>query len=407
MHKVIFMRYQFISHILSGAWMISPAVAAVEQQLLQGLLSGLNFERGDEPESTRPYQVSAGSQSSTGSEKMVSIISMRGTILKHDAECGPVGTRTLASRLSMADADPNVSAHVLICESGGGMAAAVPELTEVISNLKKPIVAWVDGMACSAAMYIISYCSEIIASRENDMIGCIGTMIQFQGFPKFGTGESGLITARIYASGSNEKNRDYEEALEGKFELVRSELLDPINDKFVADIKANRPNCKPEHLSGKTFFASQVVGTLIDSIGSLESAITRAVELAGGIEESNRDTSNQHHHNNMEFQHLNAIESVCGLVVEEGAASLNTEQLSDIETALAAGSVATTERDQIRQQLSEKENTIAQQSGRITELEAALEKKPRPAAAPATAVPVASAEKSPYEVCTEHLNNFS
>lgn len=398
------MRYQFLSHILSSPWMISPAVAAVEQQLLRGLFSGFNFERGEEPANTRPYQVSIGAPSSASSDKKVSIISLRGTVLKHDAECGPVGTRTLASRLSQADADPSVSAHVLICESGGGMAAAVPELTEVISNLKKPIVAWVDGMACSAAMYIISYCSEIIASRENDMIGCIGTMIQFQGFPRYGTGNSGLITARIYASAATEKNRDYEDALEGKFELVRSEMLDPLNDQFVNAIKTNRPNSRPEELSGKTFLASAVVGTLIDSIGPLEFAITRAIELAGEPTEDN--SPNQINISTMNLEHLNAIASVTGLVVEDGSASLNTEQLSDINSALASGAEAITERNQLREQVSERERTIAQKDERISELEAALGAQGKtPAADPAVGISN-STGPSPVEACRKHLENF-
>lgn len=389
------MQYQFLSHILSGAWMISPDVAAVNYQLLRGMFSGLVFESAPEPENARPYMASAGEGPE---EKQISIISMRGTILKHDADCGPVGTRTLAARLRGADANPAVIAHVLICESGGGLAAAVPELTEAISDCSKPVVAWVDGMACSAAMYIISYCKEIIASRGNDMIGCIGTMIQFRDFPKFSTDSDNIITARIYATTSTDKNRDYEEALEGKFDLVRSELLDPINEQFVQAIKTNRPNCKPEELTGKTFFASTVVGSLIDAIGSLEYAIERAASLG---------KTNPTSHTHMEFEHLNAIGSVSGLVVEDGSASLNQEQLSDIDAALAAGTQAITERDQLREQVSQRDATITQQTGRITELENALAEKPSaPAATPAAVVPTGET-KSSVEICQEHLNFFN
>lgn len=381
--------------------MIAPTVAANEYQLLNGMLSGLVFGKGEESQETKSYYVSASGINSNSDSKEISIIPMRGTILKHDAECGPVGTRTLGRRLRAAEANPNVIAHVLICESGGGLAAAVPELSEVITSLNKPVVAWVDGMACSAAMYIISYCNEIVASRSTDLIGCIGTMIQLQGPKSFSTNQNGIVTARIYATESTEKNEDYEQALDGKFELIRTNMLDPINEQFVADMKKNRKGCTQEHLKGKTFFASDVVGSLVDSIGSLQYAIDRAAALANERKTNLKPKNKQQM---PELTNLNAIESVQGFEMQDGTVSFNQDQLQAIETALYNGAIAATERNQLSGQVSERDATILQNNARITELETALAKGITAAANPAAAVVTEceSTELSAMEICKEH-----
>ncbi len=362
--------------------MIHPDAASYYYPLLRGALSGMEFVKEPEPEDNKPFLLSL---SNTGkivvtdspseirygddSDQFIFVTPLRGTILKHDAECGPRGTRTLASRMSTWDKNKQVIGHIIITESGGGQAAGVPEMADAISNLTKPVVAWIDGMSASAAYYINSYCSHIMASRATDQIGCIGTLIQLQGFPKFAKLDDGSVVARIYADGADEKNEEFEKALEGNFTLIKERLLNPHNEQFKADVRSNRTAVLDEQLKGRTYNASDVVGTLIDSIGSFEDAIQKVIELSN----STKNNSKSNNSKKMEqLTNLNNIESVRDFEVTEGQASFNEQQLQDIESALAAGTQAASQVETLTSENNTLRNDVTAKDNRIAELEAAL-----------------------------------
>lgn len=360
--------------------MISPNAASLYYPLLRGAFSGMEFSEDVEPAENLSYRVSVnGSSEDSGEDQQVNIVPMRGPIFKHDAMCGPVGTRTLASRLRDADKDPAVIGHIIVTESGGGQAAGVPEMADAIRSLKKPVIAWIDGMSASAAYYINSYCSHIMASRATDEIGCIGTLIQLHGVPRFGKMEDGSIVARIYADGADEKNIEFEKALDGDFKLIKERLLNPHNEQFKADVMTNRPTVKGDQLTGRTYPASEIVGTLIDSIGTLNDAIQKVVELskAAGKKDTNSKTNNSKKMD--ELTNLNAIASIKDFVLVEGSASFNEEQLQDIEATLESGRQAVERATQLEAEVqtltdkvSEQETNLSAKDARIAELEAVI-----------------------------------
>ena len=386
------MQYSFIKSLLESSWMIHPGAASAYYPLLKGALSGLEFVQEPEPENSIPFLISAATNKiipfsdpeelsfSKEDDKYVFVLNLRGTVLKHDAMCGPRGTRTLASRLNRMDQDDNVIGHIIVTESGGGMAAAVPEMADAIKSLTKPVVAWVDGMSASAAYYINSYCSHIMASRASDEVGCIGTLIQIHGYPKYAKLEDGSVVARIYADAASEKNNEYEAALEGNFTLIKERMLNPHNEQFISDVKANRSAVLDEQLKGRTYNAGDVVGTLIDSIGNFDAAVQKVIELSGIKEYSQKSTQKNNTKKMNELTNLNAIESIRDFVVEDGSASFNEEQLQDIEASLATGNQATirvseleTEMNNMRDTATLNQQTIEARDARIAELETALE----------------------------------
>ncbi|MHC1781004.1 MAG: S49 family peptidase [Bacteroidales bacterium] len=381
------MQFSFIKSLLEESlWMIHPGTASAYYPLLKGVFSGLQFVSEPEPENSIPFLVSVSSSNvipfsnpndlyyASDDDQYVFVLNMRGTMLKHDAECGPRGTRTLASRLSKMDQKANVIGHIIVTESGGGMAASVPEMADAIQALTKPVVAWIDGMSASAAYYINSYCSHIMASRATDEVGCIGTLVQLQGFPKYSKLENGLVVARIYADAASEKNDEYEAALEGNFTLIKERSLNPHNEQFIADVKSNRPNVKDDQLKGRTYNAGDVVGTLIDSIGTFNDAVNLVISLAKPASQPTGNNQNSNNTKKMEgLENLNKIQSVNGLELVDGHASLNEEQLTDIEQELANGVQATERVTELEGENSTLTATVAKRDARITELEAALE----------------------------------
>lgn len=355
--------------------MISPEEASVALPVLKGILQGTITEV---KESAKPYRVKC-SEYETGRAvdasgrpgESIYVTYLKGTMLKHDS-CGNPGTRRIGDELLQADKDPDIIGHIIIADSGGGNANAVPELSDAIRDLTKPVVTWVDGMAASACIYAISYTDRIISHQPMDRIGCIGTMIELSGYSQFHKDSEGYVTARIYADSSTEKNADYEAALEGNAQIIKENLLNPLSEQFINDMKANRPAVTDDLLTGRTYFAKDVVGTLIDSIGTFADAVNAVIALHDAAN-PNKNTMEQ---NNL-YPNLTAIPTLTGLVCDEdGSANLQECQLADIEAALAAVAYATELQntiDGLNQQLADYEAAIVQRDERITELETSLQ----------------------------------
>ena len=266
------------------------------------------------------------------------MVNLEGTMLRDDGPCGMKGTRTIASELLKADSDPNIIGHILRIDSGGGAANSVPDLADAIRSCTKPVVAFVDGYMCSAAMYAGSYCSHIIANREEDRIGCIGTMVQLADWPKQARESDGYMHLRVYADGAEEKNDEYEAALEGDFKLIKERMLNPTNERFKADIKANRPSVREDQLKGRTYPARETVGTLIDSIGSFDTAVEKVIQLSNITIQKMEG-----------FKKLQSIESCSDLQEVEGTVTLNREQLEAIEEALPDADAKTVSQEELDQ----------------------------------------------------------
>ena len=314
-------KISFFNDIFREPWMIEPQTAAAQKHLLQGMLMGLEFEDGDDDE--MPDSVKHENTNIIPRGKKVHLEYLQGTMFRDGTVCGIPGTRVIASNLLEADSQKDIIGHILIIDSGGGAANSVPDLAEAIQACTKPVVAYVDGYMCSAAMYVGSYCRHIIAHREEDQIGCIGTMIQLEDWPKQVKDNNGVVHVRVYADGAVEKNGEYEAALEGNFELIKERVLNPHNERFKADIRTNRPDVKEEQLRGRTYNAKEVVGTLIDSVGDFEAAVQKVIEL------SNLNIKAMDGHKN-----LQSLDTCHDLQMVDGVVSLNEDQLREIDEAI-------------------------------------------------------------------------
>lgn len=376
------MNLSIFARNLRGPFMIHPQQVAAMMPVVHGILAGMEFDLDDSERhggakvSCAEFYTGHKAQLEDGSYKSVFVTHLEGTMGVYDS-CESYGTRTIAAELLKADADPEVVGHIIVTDSGGGAADSVPELAEAIQKLTKPVVAWIDGMAASAAIYAISYCDRIIAHRPMNQVGCVGTMITISGWPQFRRDGDGYVRARIYADQSEEKNLDYEQALQGNARIIKEDILNPLAQQFIDDMKANRPNCTDDQLKGRTYFAKDAVGSFIDAIGSMEDAVAAVLDLA----ESKQTNSSKQM---AKYQNLESIPELQEQVyAEDGSTVLQECQLQAVEDALASrgenadltAQVATltqtvADRDAT---IAQHEDTIAQRDARIAELESALD----------------------------------
>jgi signal peptide peptidase SppA len=288
-----------LTEILSGAWLINNERSAAYASILLSLIKGENFSEGDSAiarERNRSYVISgAGDQKqrfgfsdSNIPDGAVAVIPIRSEILKYDQPCGPRGSQSILNDVVMADQNPNIKSILLIVDSPGGQVTGTDLLADAIRNSTTPVVAYVEGMAASAAYWIVSGASKIIASSDLDRIGSIGTMLMVEDLQP-ALEELGVKFHEVYASLSVDKNHDFNQVLEGKYDAYRQNVLDVINSKFLSSVKENRPEVEDSTLTGKVYFATQAMALgLIDEIGTLDYAITVASSLAPVIiEKSN------------------------------------------------------------------------------------------------------------------------
>jgi protease-4 len=349
----------------------------VFRQVLNGTVLG----DGHEPEENIPYQVKVntisplainpdnnedGQSSPEDGEAVpvVNVVPLKGVMFKNDQECGPKGTRTIGNRLLSADADPLVLGHIIVIDSPGGTVEAVEEILPVFSQLTKPVVGFIDGMMCSAALYVGCNCKEIIANLPTYKVGSIGTMANFTGRKSKSEANSyGDLEVSIYADASTEKNADYHKAIDDfDFKPVKKKL-NKLNDRFVATVKTQRPNADDTQLHGSVYEAAEVLGSLVDSIGSFDDAVQKVVDLSN-LNKTTAPTeeNNSQNLNTITMDQFNSINNVLGVDQLEGdeqGVYLNEEQLGALEATLNANASALAE--------TERQLTASQQAATAAE----------------------------------------
>lgn len=218
--------------------------------------------------------------SSDISEDFVLMINMKSPIYKYDQQCGPRGTKSILKLMASYESSPYCKGVVLDIDSGGGQVSGTPELYEFIKSYSKPVVAYTDGLLCSAAYYIASACDYIISNKNADAIGSIGTMIFFinvEGMYE----KLGATVVEEYATKSTDKNKAFRELKSGKPDKYIKEQLDPITDTFHENVKAARPEINEEVFTGKVYNPSESLElNLIDQLGSLNDAVEKVNSLA-------------------------------------------------------------------------------------------------------------------------------
>jgi ClpP class serine protease len=289
-----------LSDILTSKWLIEKRYA---QGFFPTVLKMLNAETPAESTeekrdaSKAPYNFSTGETNSINvfpiSEyaestppedapaNSVAIVDLKGPITKYDQWCGGAGTETKTNILQRCFANPNIVAIVLDVDSGGGEGGATEAFSEEIHNAPKPVLASVNGMACSAAYRIASSCREIFMSGKTSEVGSIGSYVEVVDFTKYYE-EMGVEIIRVYAPQSTLKNKAYEDLLKGDDSAMKADLK-TYTDYFIGAVKENRQAIKDDKkvFKGECYYTEDAIAIgLADQQGTLLDCVLRAYELS-------------------------------------------------------------------------------------------------------------------------------
>lgn len=216
---------------------------------------------------------------------IINMVPVVGPILRNGDACS-YGSKEYRDWLMAASDLPNCVGHFLYLDSPGGSAYAKNDFSYAIDYIrskekKQPIIGLIDGLCASACEAAASMCDEVYFVNPLDQVGSIGTMCAFYAIKD---GVKNAITqesyVEVYGSKSEWKNKEYRDAADGNYEELQKHV-DELNEQFHAIIKKYRPQVLEEQMHGKVYNCGDVIGTLVDGQGTMQSCIKRILELAG------------------------------------------------------------------------------------------------------------------------------
>lgn len=229
-------------------------------------------------------------RTNSSTTKNIAVVPLTGIMQKNGDFCG-YGTKDVVAWIAKANADPNISGIVLFVDSPGGSVDGTEELSQAVQSSAKPIVAFVDGLAASAAVWVASQAKSIFINQETTAffgsIGVFSTLINQAEALK----QNGIEVKIIRDSTSPNKARPnaIEIATEEDVIATVSEL-DKIKSTFVSYVKNGRGNRLKEgnHYDGSVFNGEDAVKRgLVDKVGTLQDAVNEAAKLASKQESNN------------------------------------------------------------------------------------------------------------------------
>ena len=216
-------------------------------------------------------------------DSIICVTPVTGPILRSGDGCS-YGSKNYRDFMMAAADVPGCVGHLIYIDTPGGSAYAKNDFKYAIDYVKskgQPVVGLVDGLCASAGMALASMCDEIYFINPMDRIGSIGTMCAFYAVAD---GVEDAVTherfIEVYGSKSEFKNKEYRDAAVGNYEELQAEV-DDLNEQFWNTIKTYRPQVLEEQMHGKIYNCGDVIGTLVDGQGTMQSCINRILELAG------------------------------------------------------------------------------------------------------------------------------
>lgn len=293
-----------ISAILRGKWLIDKQWADAHMHLITKMISGnpVDWGMGIEKMSEEDARAAVPKRiklMSSGDEVFIArphmsadrfpynsivMVDMIGPVLKYGDYCsyGSVEQSNLISKLATSK---NIAGIILNIDSPGGQADGTAMLANTIRKAVslKPVLGIVqDGIAASAAAWILSACQECYVTEDTDSVGSIGAYTTLYDMKTY-MQSLGVPVHEIYAPQSVDKNKGYRDAMTGDYSLIQDELKFLVED-FKNDVTAFRgqrlKTGKEDPFTGKMYHAKDATKIgLIDGIKSLDQVVKRTKNL--------------------------------------------------------------------------------------------------------------------------------
>ena len=280
-----------VARMLGSLWAIDPEKLSAICELLTLRREGWELEPHEiasriatPPRQSAAVGVGTAAQPST---PQVAVLSIQGTLVPRrvDAENvssgGLVSTESVGAAIDAAAADPQVTTIVLDINSPGGTVAGTPELATRIAAAaqRKPVLAVANLQMASAAYWIASQASQVIASPSAD-IGSIGVMAIHQETSQ-ADAQAGITTTVFRSVAAKADANGVEPLTEAARAAIETRIAET-HQQFLAAVASGR-RTTPEAVAqqfgqGRTLTAEQALAVgMIDRIATLDQVLAELI----------------------------------------------------------------------------------------------------------------------------------
>ena len=315
-------------------------------------------------------------------DPFINVMFVDGPITRNGGACS-YGSVEHRDMMMIAADNANCVGHIFHINTPGGSAWAKNDYQQAIDYArakKQPVVAFVDGMCCSAGMYLAAFCDQRYYMHAKDEIGCIGVMAAFYTEKDGSTCQYTNETYHeLYDPESFDKNKEFRDiANEGDAKLLVAELA-KLGVEFRADVKKACPNAKDEHLHGKVFDAQDVKGILMDDQKSLGEVFNIVIDrgVKNGLQSAKNALNMLNPKNNIinmkeKFPAVFALLGVEEMQVSEEGTFFNKDLLATLNANIEAMQKEKADALALVESLTAKKNEL---TAKVEELTAQAETK--------------------------------
>lgn len=181
---------------------------------------------------------------------------------------GASSLSVLSTDFSAAAQNPAVRQIVLVIDSPGGQANGIAEFAQMVRSAGKPVIAYIDNVAASAAYWIASAADQIVMAKTA-MVGSIGAVISID--PRKNDGSVEIV------SGQSPNKRVDVTTDAGRAQIQT--LVDGLAQVFIEDVSSYRnvpvATVLEKFGAGGMKLAAEAVDLgMADRIGTLETLLT-------------------------------------------------------------------------------------------------------------------------------------
>ena len=168
-----------IPEMLNRPWAITADKFATMLEVYERHAAGAKFD-------VESLRAASGSRAQDGDvpaytvQSGVAVIPIDGVLSKRmnlfSYFSGGTSTQVLTDTVQQAAADPTVHSLLLSIDSPGGEVDGTQVAAQAVAAVDKPVLAWLDGMCCSGAMWIASQADARYIADETTIVGSIGVV---------------------------------------------------------------------------------------------------------------------------------------------------------------------------------------------------------------------------------------
>jgi protease IV len=251
---------KFFDEIFSSPMVLEPSALTKYLPIIKAMSSGSFFELPEKAKLKMSFfddQLNLLPDQADPSNDKIAVIPIEG-VMTREGSWYDVGTNDIAEAIQNAFDDDSIQGLIIRANSPGGSVDSIFPLKAVMAKKNKPVVCAVDSYAMSCAYYMASLTDKIFAVDNMANVGSIGVMATLYNYDELYK-QMGIKVIKVIPPESSEKNKPYNEAVNGNTDQFIKEELTPWAVHFQDTVKANRANLNldiPGTLNGRAFFAN-------------------------------------------------------------------------------------------------------------------------------------------------------